>query len=46
MDMSDDKDSDERDHVSKNDEERVTDYIYFFKLGKLSSKKDDDNIEK
>ena len=36
MDMSDDKESDERDQISKNDEERVTDDIEVFKLGKLS----------
>ena len=33
MDMSDDKGSDERYHISKNDEERVTDDIEVFKLG-------------
>ena len=46
MDMSDLEKSDERDQKSKNYEERVTDYIEVFKLGKLSSKKNDDNIEK
>ena len=33
MDMSDDKESDERDRISKNDEEIVTDDIEVFKLG-------------
>ena len=32
MDIIDDKDSDERDQISKNDEERVTDDIEVFKL--------------
>ena len=45
IDMSDYKDSDERDHKSKNVEEIVTEYIEVFKLGKLSSNKNDDNIE-
>ena len=44
--MSDDKNSDERYHNSKNDEDRVTDDIEFFKLGNLSSNKNDDNIDK
>ena len=44
--MSDDKDSDERDQISKKYIERVTDDIEVFKLGKLISKKNDDNIEK
>ena len=44
--MSDDKEYDERDQISKNNEEKVTDNIEVFKLGKLSSKKNDDNIEK
>ena len=46
MDMNYDKESDERDQISSNDEERVTDYIEVFKLGKLSSKKNDENIER
>ena len=46
MDTSDDKDSDERYHRSKNYEERVTDDIVVLKLGKLSSNKNDDNIDK
>ena len=44
--MSDERESDERDHISKNDHKRVTDDIEVFKLGKLSSRKNDDNIEK
>ena len=44
--MIDGKESDERDHRSKNDQERVTDDIEVFKLGKLSSKENYDNIEK
>ena len=44
--VSDDKDSDEIYHISKNDEERVTDDIEVFKLGRLSPKKSDANIEK
>ena len=46
MDMSDDKEYDERDQINKNDEERVTDDIEVFKLVKLSLKKNNDNIEK
>ena len=46
MDMIDNKGSYERDQISKNDEERVTDDIEVLKLGKMSSKKNDDNIEK
>ena len=46
MDMNDDKESDERDHISKNDEEKVTEDIEILKLGKLSSQKNKDNIEK
>ena len=45
MDMSDDKESDERDQISKNNEEKGTDDIEVLKLGKLNSKKNDDNIE-
>ena len=44
--MNDDKESDERDHISKNDEEKVTEDIEILKLGKLSSQKSIDNIEK
>ena len=46
MDMSDDKESDEGYHISKNDEEKVTEDIEVLKLGKLSSQKNIDNIEK
>ena len=46
MDMSDDKESDEREHISKNDEEKVTEDIEVLKLGKLSLQKNIDNIEK
>ena len=37
--MSDDKKSDERDQISTNDEEKVTEYIEVVKLQKLSSQK-------
>ena len=46
MDMSYDRDSDGRDQISKNDEERVTEYIKVLKLGTLSSQRNIDNIEK
>ena len=46
MDTSDDKVSDKRDQISKNDEERVNDDIEVSKLGKLSSKKNYGNVEK
>ena len=46
MDMSDDKESDERYQISRNDEEKVTEDIEVLKLGKLSSNKNIDNIEK
>ena len=46
MDMSDGKDSDEIYHISKNDEETVTDVIEVLKLGKLSPQKNIDNVEK
>ena len=46
MDMRDNKDSDERHNIGKNDEERVTDGIEVLKLGKLSSQKNIYNIEK
>ena len=46
MDMIDDKDSDERYKISKNDEEILTGDIEVFKLGKQSSKGNDDNIDK
>ena len=44
--MSDYKGSDERYQIIKSDEEIVTDDIEVLKLGKLSSKKNDDNIER
>ena len=46
MDMIDDKESDERNHINKNDEEKVTEDIEVLKLGKLSLQKNKDNIEK
>ena len=44
--MSDDKESDEIYHKSKNDEERVAGDKEVFKLGKSISKENDNNIEK
>ena len=44
-DMSDEKDSDERYQIDKNDEERVTNYIEVFKLVKFSSQKYIENVE-
>ena len=44
--MSDYRESDERDQISKNDEERVTEDIEVLKLGKFSLQKNIDNIEK
>ena len=44
--MSDDKEYDERYQISRNDEEKVTEDIEVLKLGKLSSNKNIDNIEK
>ena len=44
--MSYDKYSDERYQIGVNDEERVTDDIEVIKLGKLSSQKNIDIIEK
>ena len=46
MDMSDYKESHEGYQIIENDEQRVTDDIEVFKLGKLGSNKNDDNIEK
>ena len=46
MDMSDDKESEERDQISKNDEVKFSDVIKDLKLGKLSSHKSLDNVEK
>ena len=46
MDMSDDKESDERDQISKSDGEKISDVIEVSKLGKLSPQKNIDNAEK
>ena len=46
MDMSDNKDSDERDHVSKNYEVIVSDVIEDLKLGKLRLHKNLENVDK
>ena len=46
MDMSDDKESDEIDHIDKNDEKSVTNDIEVSKLGKFGLQKNTDNIEK
>ena len=43
--MSDNKESYEREHISKNDEVKVSDVIEDFKVGKLSSHKYVDNVE-
>ena len=44
--MSDDKESDERYQIGENDKEVGTDDIEILKLGKFSSQKNIDNIEK
>ena len=44
--MSDDKESDERDQIGENDEDRLTDGIKILKMGKLSSQKNINNIDK
>ena len=44
MDMSDDKESDEIDHIDKNDEKSVTEDIEVLKLGRLSLQENIDNI--
>ena len=44
--MIDDKKSDERYQISKDDKEKITEDIEVLKLGKLSSQKNIDNIEK
>ena len=46
IDISDDKESDERYHIGENDEERVTDDIEVLKPGTLSLQKNMDNLEK
>ena len=43
--MSDNRESDERDQISKNYEVKVSDVIEDLKLGKSSSHKDVDNVE-
>ena len=43
--MSDNKDSDEREQISKNIEVKVSDIVEDFKLGKLSSHKYVANVE-
>ena len=43
--MSDNKNSDEREQISKNDEENVSDFIEDLKVGKLSLHKYVDNVE-
>ena len=45
IEMSDDKDSDERYPINKNDEEKVTEDTEVLKLEKLSSQKNIDNID-
>ena len=45
MDTSDENYSDERDQISKNHEEKVTEDIEVLKMGNLSSKKNIDHIE-
>ena len=44
--MIDDKEYDERDQIGENDEDRLNDDIEVLKLGKLSSKRYIDNIDK
>ena len=44
--MSDDKEYNVRYHMDKNDDERVTNDIEVFKLGKFGSQKNTDNVEK
>ena len=46
IDMSSEKESDERDKIGQNDEYRLTDDIEFLELVKLSSQKNIDNIGK
>ena len=46
MDMRDNRGSDKRYQISKNDEERLSDIIEYLKLGKLSSHKNLYNVEK
>ena len=44
--MSDNKESEERDQIIKNDKEKVTDVIEVLKMEKLSSQKNMENVEK
>ena len=44
--MSDDNESDERDHIDKNYEERVTNDIEVLKLGKFGLQKNTNGVEK
>ena len=44
--MIDDKESDERDQIGVNDEERLNEDIEFLKLGKLSSNIYIDNVDR
>ena len=44
--MSDYKEYDERDQIGENDEERVIDDIKVLNLGKMSSQKSIENIQK
>ena len=46
IDMIDNKETGERDHIGENDEERLTDDIDLLKMGKLISQKNIDNIDK
>ena len=46
MDVSGDNKFDERDQISNNDEEKMTEDAEVLKLGKLSSQKNIDKIEK
>ena len=44
--MSDDKESDKRDHICENYSYRLTDDIEVMRLGNLSLQKNIDNVEK
>ena len=45
MDISENKDPDEREQISKNDEEKVSDIIEDLKVGKSTSGKYVENVE-
>ena len=45
MDISENKDPDEREQISKNDEEKVSDIIEDLKVGKSTSRKYVENVE-